>query len=100
MIPVQTLSLKEDISDDCKDDERNAFLYDLELYEVERTSVIYKTDTVGGYLTAIFKEGYSPAEGDNSNEWPMATCTCLLKFEMPIPASVMNMLLNTNRRIV
>ena len=70
MIPVQTLPLKEDISDDCKDDERNAFLYDLELYEVERTSVIYKTDTVGGYLTAIFKEGYSPTEGDNSNEWP------------------------------
>lgn len=56
MIPVQTLSLKEDISDDCKDDERNAFLYDLELYEVEGASVIYKTDTVGGYLTAIFKE--------------------------------------------
>ena len=48
MIPVQTLSLKEDISDDCKDDERNAFLYDLELYEVERASVIYKTDTVAG----------------------------------------------------
>ena len=85
MIPVQTLSLKEDISDDRKDDERNAFLYDLELYEVERTSVIYKTDTVGGYLTAIFKEGYGPTEGDNSNEWPMATGTCLLKFEMPIP---------------
>ena len=85
MIPVQTLSLKEDISDDRKDDERNAFLYDLELYEVERASVIYKTDTVGGYLTAIFKEGYGPTEGDNSNEWPMATYTCLLKFEMPIP---------------
>ena len=85
MIPVQTLSLKENISDDRKDDERNAFLYDLELYEVERASVIYKTDTVGGYLSAIFKEGYGPTEGDNSNEWPMAAGTSLLKFEMSIP---------------
>ena len=85
MIPVQTLSLKENVSDDRKDDERNAFLYDLELYEVEGASVIYKTDTVGGYLTAIFKEGYGPTEGDNSNEWPMAAGTSLLKFEMSIP---------------
>ena len=78
MIPVQTLSLKEDISDDRKDDERNAFLYDLELYEVERTSVIYKTDTVGGYLTAIFKEGYHPREYDDAYKRPMARRASLL----------------------
>ena len=85
MIPVQSLSLEEDIGDDGEDDKRYAFLNHLELDQIKRSAIIHETDAVGWYLTAIFEEGDGPTEGDNSNEWPMATCTRLLKFEMPIP---------------
>ncbi len=60
MIPMQALSLEEDVGDDGEDDERHAFLYDLELYQVERAAVVDESDTVGWYLAAIFEEGLSP----------------------------------------
>lgn len=40
--------------------ERDDFLYHLELHDGEWSSVFEKSDSVGGYLQAIFKEGDSP----------------------------------------
>ena len=86
MIPVQSLSLEEDIGDDGEDDKRYAFLYHFQLYQIERTAIVYESDAVGWYLTAIFKEGYGPTEGDDSYQRPVAAHPCLLKFEMPVPS--------------
>ena len=85
MIPVQSLSLKEDIGDDGEDDKRYAFLYHLELDQIKRSAIIHETDAVGWYLTAIFEEGDGPTEGDDSDEWPVAAGARLLEFEMSIP---------------
>ena len=48
MIPVQSLSLEEDIGDDGEDDERYAFLYHFELDQIKRSAIIYKTDVLAG----------------------------------------------------
>ena len=63
MIPVQSLSLKEDIGDDGEDNKRYAFLYHLELDQIKWPAIIHETDAVGWYLTAIFEEGNGPTEG-------------------------------------
>ena len=86
MIPVQSLSLKEDIGDDGEDDKRYAFLNHFELDQIKWSAIIHETDAVGWYLTAIFKEGYGPTEGDDSYQRPVAAHPCLLQFEMPVPS--------------
>lgn len=78
MIPVQALPLKQDVGNDSKDDERDALLYYLQLYQRERTAVPFEADAVGRYLTAILKKGDAPREGDNGNERPVAAGARLL----------------------
>ena len=78
VIPVQTLSLEENIGDDCEDDERHALLYHLELYQVEGTAIVDESNSVGGNLAAIFKKCYRPTEGDDTYQRPVAAYACLL----------------------
>lgn len=78
MIPVQALSLEEDVGDDGEDDEWHALLYHLELDQGEWSAIVDEADSVGWYLAAIFEEGYRPTEYDDSEEWPVAAHTCLL----------------------
>lgn len=85
VIPMQALPLEEDVGDDGEDDERYALLYHFELYQIEWTTVVDESDTVGWYLTAVFEEGYRPTEGDDSDERPVAAGARLLEFEMSIP---------------
>ena len=68
MIPVQSLSLEEDIGDDSEDDKRYAFLNHLELDQIKWSAIIHETDAVGWYLTAIFEEGDGPTEGDDTDK--------------------------------
>ena len=60
VIPMQILTLKEDVGDDGEDTETDALLYDLELNEIERTAIAIESHTVGRHLTAILKERYAP----------------------------------------
>ena len=78
VIPVQALSLEEDVGDDGEDDERYALLYHLELNQGEGTAVVYEPDAVGGYLAAIFEEGDSPTEHDDTYQGPVAAHASLL----------------------
>lgn len=78
VIPVQALSLEEDVGDDGKDDERYALLYHLELNQGEGTAVVYEPDAVGRYLAAIFEEGDSPTEHDDTYQGPVAAHASLL----------------------
>jgi len=86
VIPVQALSLEEDVGDDGEDDERHALLYHLQLYQGEGTAVIHKTDAIGWHLTAIFEKGNGPTEGDHPDERPVAAYASLLEFEMSVPS--------------
>ena len=85
MVPMQALSLEEDVGDDGEDDERHALLNHLELNQVEGTAIIDESNSVGGYLTAVFEEGDGPAECDDSDEGPVAAYARLLQFQMSVP---------------
>ena len=86
MIPVQSLSLEEDIGDDGEDDERYAFLNHLELDQIKRSAIIYETYAVSWYLTAIFEEGNGPTEGDDTDKRPVAAHARLLQLEVSVPS--------------
>jgi hypothetical protein len=58
--------LKHDVGNDTEHGQRDAFLDDLQLNEVEGTSIFYEANTVGWHLTAVFKEGDAPRESDDA----------------------------------
>ena len=66
VVPVQILTLEENVGNDGEDDEGYAFLYHLELNQWEGAAVVDKANTVGGYLTAVLKESDSPTESDHT----------------------------------
>ena len=55
VIPMQSLALEEDRSKYGKDNQRNHFLNHLQLHKGERTSILYKTDSVGGNLEKVLR---------------------------------------------
>lgn len=71
MIPMQMGALEHDVDNDAEDSKRDAFLYNLQLNEIEGSSVLNEPQTIGGNLAAVFEEGYHPREGDDTNEWPV-----------------------------
>ena len=71
---MQVGALKHDVGNDAEDGQRDALLDDLELDEIERSAVFDEAQSVGWYLTAVFKEGDTPGEYDNGEEWPVARC--------------------------
>ena len=78
VIPMQALSLEEDVGDDSEDDERYTFLYHLELNQVEGAAIVDKSYSVGRNLAAILKKCNRPTEGDDSYQRPVAAYACLL----------------------
>ena len=85
MVPVEALTLKEYIGDECKDDEGNDFLNHLEFNERERSAIIHESDAVGWYHHAILEEGDNPRENNDANEGPRRADVHLLEFQMSIP---------------
>ena len=83
--PVETLSLKKYVGDECEDDEGNDFLNHLEFNERERSTIFYESDAIGWYHHAIFEESDSPTECDDANEGPRRADVHLLEFQMSIP---------------
>ena len=65
-------ALEHDVGNDAEYGQRDALLYDLQLDEVEGTSIFYEADTIGRYLTAVFEEGDAPRENNNADEGPVA----------------------------
>ena len=71
VVPVQMCALEHDVGNDAEYGQRDTFLNDLQLDKVEGTSILYETETISGYLAAVFEEGYHPRKGDDSDEWPV-----------------------------
>ena len=78
MIPMEILVLEHYMCHHCKDNKGDTFLNDLELNKGERSSIAFKTNSVGWHLTAILKEGNQPREGYYSYQWPIGRCAALL----------------------
>ena len=71
VVPMQVSALEHDVGNDAEHSQRDALLNDLQLNEVEGTSILYETETISGYLAAVFEEGYHPRKGDDSDEGPV-----------------------------
>ena len=71
MVPMQCLTLKKQVGNDGEDNQGDAFLYHLELYERERPAVARETYAVGRHLAAVFEESDAPRENDYSEKRPV-----------------------------
>lgn len=60
MIPVQTLTLEQDIGNGCEDNKAYALLDNLELNQRERSSIALEAYAVGRHLTTILEKGDAP----------------------------------------
>lgn len=60
MIPMQGLSGEENLCHDGEYYEAYDLLYDLELHEIERTAIVYESDSVSRYLAAVFEKRDAP----------------------------------------
>ena len=78
MVPMQMGALEHDVGNDAEDGQRDAFLDDFQLDEVERSSVLDESDAVGWHLTTILEESNHPREGYDADEWPVAGDSVLL----------------------
>ena len=85
MVPMELLMLEDKVSDDSEHHKGDTLLDNLQLHEVEGTAIIDKTQTVGGYLTAIFEESDHPRKGDHQIQGPVSGDARLLQVQMPIP---------------
>ena len=85
MVPVEGLSLEQEVGDDGKYRQRNDFLNDLELDERERTAVLREAHPVGGHHKRVFKEGDSPGKEDDADERPVVRNLHLLQFQVAVP---------------
>lgn len=85
VVPVQVLPLEEDVGDDAEDNQRDDFLYDFELHQVERSAVVDEADTVGRHQEAILYAGNHPREADDGNQRPVRRDACLVEFQVSVP---------------
>ena len=69
MVPLESLSLEHKGDYHSEDSEGNDFLDDLELHQVERTSVVNESDSVGRNLSAVLEECHRPREEYDQNQW-------------------------------
>lgn len=82
---MKALVLEHQVGDDGEDRQRDTFLNNFQLNQIERSAVTGKADAVGRNLTAVFEESDAPRESDNTNQGPVAGRASLLQFQMPIP---------------
>ena len=71
VVPVQVGALEQDGGNDGKDSQRDTLLDDLQLNQIEGSSVVDESHAVGRYLTTVLKEGYHPREGYDAYQRPV-----------------------------
>lgn len=85
MIPMELLTLEENIRDDAEDDKRYDLLYNLQLHQRERTTVADESDTIGRHQEAVLDAGNCPRKENNDIERPVGRYSGLVKLQMAIP---------------
>lgn len=86
MVPMEGFALKQHRDHYSEDEQRDDLLNDLQLDERKGTSIIDKTNAIGGHLANVLKEGNSPREGDNGNQGPVFTNARFAQFQMTVPS--------------
>jgi hypothetical protein len=85
MVPLELLSLEEDVGYDAEHNEGDDFLYDFQLHKRERSAVFDKANPVGRHLTAVFEESDCPREGNDAEEWPVRRDAGLVELQVSVP---------------
>lgn len=68
-----------------KNRERDHFLYDFQLPQVERTAIFRIAHSVGRHLKDIFKKGDAPTDQNDAHQSETAEPVHFLEFQMPVP---------------
>ena len=85
MVPLERLALEDEHHDNREDRQRNDFLDDLQLHQVERAAVAVETDAVGRDGEAVLEKGDAPREQDDEDERPAGRHFHFLQFQVPVP---------------
>ena len=85
MVPVEGLSLEQEVGHDGENRQGNHFLDHFQLDERERTAVLREAHPVGGNHKGVFKEGDTPGKEDDANEGPVVRHLHLLQFQVSVP---------------
>ena len=78
--------LEDKIGNDSKHHQRDAFLDDFQLNQVEGTAVVYKADAISRHLTAILEKGNHPRECYDQIKRPVGGNARLLEAQVAIPS--------------
>ena len=57
---MQLLPLEQNVCNDAEDNQRDDFLYDLELHQRERSAVVDESDAVSGHQETVLYAGNQP----------------------------------------
>ena len=85
MVPLERLTFEHHSYKHCEDSEWYHFLNDLELHQIERTAVLYISDSVCRYLSAVLKKCHSPWEEDYQDKRPACGNLHFLKLQVAVP---------------
>ena len=86
MVPTESLGLENRDDDDCKYGQRNGFLDDFQLDEVEGSAVDGRADAVGRNHEGILEQGDTPRHKDDQKQRPiLGTGDDFDEFELPVP---------------
>ena len=85
MVPMEGLSLEQEMGDDGENRQGNHFLDHFQLDERERTSVLREAHPVGGHHKRVFKKGDAPGKEDDADKGPVVRDLHLLQFQVAVP---------------
>lgn len=80
MVDPESLVLKKDNGENNKYDQCDHFLEYFELHQGKRTARTPETDTVGGYLKAIFEKCNAPTNKNDGNNAELGKPLPFAKF--------------------
>ena len=86
MVPMESFALKQHRDHDGEDEQGDDLLNHLQLDERKGTSIIDKTNAIGGHLAHVFKEGNPPRKGDNGNQGPVFTNARFAQLQVTVPS--------------
>ena len=83
---MKLLPLEEHVCNNTEHNQRDNFLYDFELHQRERSSVIDKADTVCRHQEAVLYAGNQPREANYSNQGPVGRNSSLVELQVSVPS--------------
>ena len=85
MVPMEALSLEEDVGDDAEDNKRDDFLNDLQLHQRERSAIVDEAYPVGRHQETILDAGDAPREKYHGIKRPVGGDTGLVELQVSVP---------------